>query len=118
MSYYTQADLVTKILDKLGVVPTGNTPQLEDVNRIIDLLPAIVESVAGREILYIPDINNIEGKYFLPFASIAAWECTEEFGTTGDDLSKLQQDNANAILELRVMTRGRPTYEILRTQNF
>jgi|SRR6185312_3589123 len=118
MAFYTQADLVTKILDKLGVVPTGNTPQLEDVNRIENLLPAIVESVAGREILYLPDLNNIEGKYFLPFASIAAWECTEEFGTTGDDLAKLEKDNGNAILQLRIMTRGRPTYETLRTQNF
>jgi hypothetical protein len=118
MSYYTRADLVIKILDKLGVVPTGNTPQFEDMNRVINLLPAIVQSVAGREILYIPDLNNIEGKYFLPFATIAAWECTEEFGTTGDDLGKLKDSNATAILELKVMTRGRPTYEILRTQNF
>jgi hypothetical protein len=118
MSYYTQADLVTKILDNLGVVPTGNTPQLEDVNRVINLLPAIVASVAGREILYIPDLNNVEDKYFLPFASIAAFMCTKEFGTTGDDLANLTQDNQNSILQLKVMTRGRPTYEILRTQNF
>lgn len=118
MAFYSQTDLVTKILDKLGVVPTGNTPQLEDVNRVINLLPAIRDSVAGREILYIPDLNNIEGKYFLPFASIAAWECTEEFGTTGDDLAKLKEGNQNAILQMRVMTRGRPTYETLRTQNF
>lgn len=115
MSYRSQADLVQEVLENLGVLPAGQLPQLEDTTRVVEKLPSIVASVAAREIVYIPDINNIPQQYFIPFSIIVAYECKDKFGLIGDAAASLTQDNTNAILQLRVMNRGRPTFEPLKT---
>ncbi|SRR6266704_1138703 len=115
MSTRTQADLVQEVLENLGVLPAGQLPQLEDTARVVEKLPSIVASVAGREIVYIPDLNAIPQQYFIPFSIIVAWECKDKFGLVGDAAAALKEDNANAILQLRVMNRGRPTFETLKS---
>jgi hypothetical protein len=115
MSYRSQSDLVQEVLENLGVLPAGQQAQLEDTARVVEKLPSIVASVAAREIVYIPDVNAIPQHYFIPFSVIVAYECKEKFGISADALAALTQDNQNAILQLRVMNRGRPTFETLKT---
>lgn len=116
--YRTQADLVQKIIEKLGVVPEGVTPNPEDTARITNNLPSLVDELAGREIVYVPDLNNIPGAWFLSIAAVCAYEMRDEFGITGEALADLARANGEAIGKLQVMTRGRPTYEPQRTVSF
>lgn len=118
MGTRTSADLVTKILEKLGVVPEGQIPEVEDTARIERNLASMIEELAAREIVYVADIENIPDAWFLSLASICAYEMRNEFGVTGEFEATLANGNQTAIDKLRVMTRGKPTYEPLKTVSF
>lgn len=111
MSFRTSADLVIKVLDNLGVLPAGQVPGQEDTADIAASLPSVIEKLAGEEIVYVADINNIPGAWFLPLASIVAYELMEEFGVVGDDAQILMAKNQTARSALKAMNRGRPTYQ-------
>jgi len=114
----TQADLIAKILEKLNVVPEGQAPEVEDSARVARNLPSLIEELAAREIVYVPDLENIPDPWFLSLASISAYELRNEFGVTGEFEATLQRGNVEAILKLKEMTRGRPTFEPLKTLSF
>lgn len=118
MTTRTRADLVVKILEKLGVVPEGQAPEIEDTARVNRNLPALFAELAGREIVYVPDIENIPEFWFLSLAQIGAYELRNEFGVTGEFELALKVANQEGIDKIKVMTRGRPTYESLRTVSF
>lgn len=114
----TRADLVVKILEKLGVVPEGQAPEVEDTARVDRNLPSLFNELAAREIVYVPDIEAIPDMWFLSLAKIAAYELRNEFGVTGEFEGTLSRANEEGILAIKVMTRGRPTYEPLKTVSF
>lgn len=119
MSTRTRADLVVKILEKLGVVPEGQPPETEDTARIDRNLPALFDELAGREIVYVADIENIPSVMFLSLAKVAAYELRNEFGIMADAAAvALKAENDEAIGNLKVILRGRPTYEPLRTLSY
>lgn len=118
MSFRTEADLVQKILEKLGVVPEGVAPNVEDTARVTANLPSLIEELAARQIVYVPDIENIPGAWFLSLAKVCAYELRDEFGIAGESLADLARANTEAIANLQTMTYGRPTFEPLRTVSF
>ena len=118
MTTRTPSDLAEKILEKLGVVPAGSAPQEEDVAQILLNLPTLFEELAGREIVYVGDPDNIPEVYFLSLAKIGAYEFRDEFGIQEQDAALLKIANDEAISNLKVITRGRPTYEPLKTVSF
>lgn len=111
MSFRTSTDLVLKVLDNLGILPAGQIPGPEDTADIKASLPSVIEKLAGEEVVYVADIENIPGAWFLPLASIVAYELMEEFGVTGDDAAVLTSKNQTARASLKSMNRGRPTYQ-------
>lgn len=118
MAVRTLSDLVLETLDCLGVLPAGQTAQVEDLNRISEAIPSILSELARREIVYIPDSNNIPDSDFRSLAEISAYECREKFGITGDDAVALKDKNNEAVAKLKVMHRGRPTYERSKIEYF
>ena len=118
MATRTQADLVTKILENLGIVPAGQAAEVEDVSTVDANLPSLIRELAAREIVYVPDLTNIPDVWFLSLAKIGAYELRSEFGVTGEFEAALKVGNEEAIGNLKVMTRGRPTYEPLKTVSF
>lgn len=118
MTTRTRNDLVEKIIEKLGVVPEGQPPEVDDISRVDRNLPSLINELAAREIVYVSDIDNIPDEWFLSLAKIAAYEFRNEFGVTGEFEVTLRQQSDEAIGNLRVMRRGRPTYEPLRTLSF
>lgn len=118
MGTRTESDLITKILEKLAVVPEGQAPEVEDTARVEANLPSLMNELAGREIVYVPDLTAIPDEWFLSLAKICAYELRNEFGVTGEAAMELSKANDEGILNLKVMTRGKPTYEPLRTTSF
>lgn len=114
----TRADLVVKILEKLAVVPEGQAPEVEDSARVDRNLPSLIDSLAAEEILYVPDIENIPSAWFLALSAVCAYRLRNEFGVTGEFEVTLKNGEVEGISQIKVMTRGRPTYEPLRTLSF
>ncbi len=110
-----RADLVTEALANLGVLAAGQMPAAEDYAFVDEKLESIMDGLAAREIVYVPDLSAIPNPWFDSLAAIVAYACRSKFGITGDDLQTLTINNAEAERNLKVMTRGRPTYEPLRT---
>lgn len=118
MSFRTQADLVQKILEKLAIVPEGVSANVEDTARVSANLPSLIEELAARQIVYVPDLSNIPGAWFLSLAKVCAYELRDEFGVAGDALASLAAANSEGIGNLKAMTYGRPTFEPMRTVTF
>lgn len=127
--FRSSADLVTEALANLGVASTGEAIQPEDFAWVNEKLDPIFRKLAGLEIVYVSDPNNIPGAWFSDLADIVAGECATKFGITGEEYVTLLNKGlggagpveigaGTAAKSLKIMGRGKPTYEIQRIQNF
>jgi hypothetical protein len=123
--YYTASQLVLKALSKLGVLAAGQTVSPEDFNQINDSLDAIFRKLGALEIVYVADPDNIPGEWFLDLAAIIAGENATDFGSSADFIGPLisaglgsPPGSGTAAISLKIMNRGRPTYEAQRTDSY
>lgn len=128
--YRNQADLINETLANLGVLSAGQPTDPEDYNYVQEKLDAIVRKLAGLDIVYIADINNIPGAFFADLADIVAGECASKFGQSGEALSntiakglggppsQTVVGGGGAAKSLKQMNRGRPTYEVTDNEFF
>ncbi len=127
--YRSSSDLVLEALANLGVLAAGEPVDPEDFSWVNEKLDAIFRKIGGLEICYVPDPDNIPGTWFSDLADIVAGECASKFGLVGqeytDKVNKglggaagVEIGAGTAAKSLKIITRGRPTYEILRTQSF
>lgn len=118
MSYSTASDLAVQVLYKARVLPDGQTPQVEDTASVTTAIPLVLETLAAREIIYVPDTSNIPDAWIMPLAWIIANEMRSNFGITGEEANELSNSAIRAEAQLKSMLRGRPTGEAQRTLYF
>jgi hypothetical protein len=127
--FRSSADLITEALANLGVLSTGEAISPEDFNWVNEKLDSIFRQIAGLEIVYVSDPNNIPGVWFASLADIVAGECASKFGLVGQELTdkvnrglggagQVAIGAGTAAMALKIIGRGRPTYETLRIMNF
>jgi hypothetical protein len=127
--YRTSTDLITEALANLGVLAAGQPIDVEDFNWIQEKLDSIYRKLGALEVVYVPDPNNIPGAWFADLADIVAGECASKFGLVGQELMDkinkglggsggVEIGAGTAAKSLKIITRGRPTYEPLRIMNF
>lgn len=127
--YRTESDLIDEVLANLGVLAAGQAVDPEDFSYVQEKLISIFRKLAALEICFVPDSDNIPGEWFSDLADIVAGECCTKFGVTNDDFVKLVNKGLGgagsveigagaAAKSLKIMRRGRPTYEVLRTCSF
>lgn len=127
--YRTSSDLVLEALSNLGVLSAGNPVDPEDFQWVNEKLDSIYRKLGGLEIVYVPDPDNIPGAWFSDLADIVAGECGSKFGLVGQELmDKINKGlggsgpvpigAGTAAMSLKIMTRGKPTYETQRIMNF
>jgi hypothetical protein len=131
--YRTQSDLINEALANLGVLSAGQITDLEDYSYVQEKLDSIVRKLAGLEVAYIPDINNIPSAFFSDLADIVAGECASKFGQAGQGLADLVNKGLGgatgpagpvrvgggaAAMSLKQMMRGRYTGEVLPVEYF
>lgn len=127
--YRSSADLVSEALANLGVLAAGQPIDPEDFSNVNEKLDAIYRKLAGLEIVFVSDRDNIPGAWFADLADIVAGECASKFGLVGqefiDKVNKglggvggVEVGAGTAAKSLKIMNRGRPTYEVQRIQNF
>jgi hypothetical protein len=118
LGFRTQADLLQEVLENLGVLAAGQTPELEDLARVSEKLPSIVALLSATEVVAIPDIDNIPDEWFIPLSDCVAYHCKQKFGLVGDAAAAVDNDYQLALLQFRVMNRGRPTGETMQSESF
>lgn len=101
----TRIDLITRTLQVLGVLATGQTMAAEDQQLISDNLDAVLEELAGDEIVYVPDADEIEDAIFPSLAICVADRMAVDFGTA-IDVNKV----GTAEARLRRIGRNGPKY--------
>jgi hypothetical protein len=127
--YRTSSDLVLQVLANAGVLAVGQNVDVEDFATVNNLLDAIFRKLAGLEIVFVADANNIPGAWFSDLADIVAGECGKALGIGGQEyidlvnkglggLGQVDIGAGTAAKSLKIITRGRPTYETLRIMNF
>jgi hypothetical protein len=112
-SVRTRGDLVLEALANLGVLQAGQTPADEDVSFVDVKVETVLADLMAREIVYVPDPDTIPQTIFGKLADILADSCKTKFGVSSEDATKLEGARIQAELDLRVIMRGRPTYEVL-----
>lgn len=127
--YRSASDLILEALKNLGVLAAGQPVDPEDYAWVNEKLDPIRRKLAASEIINVPDINNIPGAWFSDLADIVAGECASKFGLVGQTLTDMVNKGlggaggipvgaGTAAQSLKIMTRGRPTYETLRILNY
>lgn len=127
--FRTSNDLVMEVLSNLGVRAAGQAVDPEDFNYVDEKLDSIFRKLAALEICYVPDPDNIPGEWFSDLADIVAGECATKFGSNSDHYAMLIARGLGGVGDvpvgagaaaqsLKIMTRGRPTYEPLKTVSF
>jgi hypothetical protein len=127
--YRSSSDLVTETLANLGVLAAGQPIDVEDFSYVNEKLDSIFRKLGGLEIVYVADPNNIPGAWFSDLADIVAGECASKFGLVGQEfidkvnkglggVGQVPIGGGTAAMSLKIITRGRPTYEALRFNNF
>ena len=127
--FRTSNDLISEALANLGVLATGQSISVEDFQTVSEKLDSIFRKLGALEIVYVADSDNIPPEWFSDLADIVAGECATKFGVTADDYVKLVNRGlggaggvrvgaGTAAQSLKIMLRGRPTYEPLRTESF
>jgi hypothetical protein len=127
--FRTSIDLINESLANLGVVASGQPVDPEDFNFVQEKLDSIFRKLAGLEIVYVSDPDNIPGSWFSDLADIVAGECATKFGSNPDHYTVLVNKGlggvgnvevgaGTAAKSLKIMTRGKPTYERFRGEFF
>lgn len=127
--FRTSSDLVLGALSKLGVFSPGQAVSPEDFSTISNNLDSIFRKLGALEIVYVADPNNIPGEWFMDLVLIVAGESADDFGAVGQELDTMINRGLGgsgavpvgagaAAQSLKIMGRGRPTGEPLRTESF
>jgi hypothetical protein len=127
--YRTSSDLVLGVLGKLGILSPGQSVSPEDFATISNNLDSLFRKLGALEIVYVADPNNIPGEWFMDLILIVTGEVAEDFGATDAELDRMINRGLGgsgavpvgagaAAQSLKVMLRGRPTGEPLRTESF
>lgn len=125
--FRTYSDLILEALANMGVLSPGQSLAAEDFAYVEEKLDSIFRRLGALEIVYVADPNNIPGEWFSDLADIVAGECATKFGADvatlkaaglGGPPSPVPLCAGAAAQSLRMMLRGRPTGEVLRTEVF
>lgn len=92
--------------------------RLKNLTRIVLIdrnLDQILANLAALEVVYLVDVTSIPDEWFTLLAAIVADQCRNKFELDPVTIQKVQADGAQALADLRTLTRGRPSFNTLRT---
>lgn len=123
--YRTSSDLILAVLKRGGVLAVGQAVDPEDYQNVANDLDSIIRKLAALEIVYVSDQDNIPGAWFSDLVDIVLGECAASLGFSGEALAALVAKGLGmdpgagaAAKSLKIIARGKPTYEIQRIMNF
>lgn len=115
----SQTELVTRALNKIGAVGSGQTASAEDVAIAQGALDPLLAELATLGVAYVVTSSDaaaeeIPDELFQGLATLLAMDIAAEFGMP----APVDEARQNAMNVLRRITAARPTYETLRADYF
>lgn len=80
MASRTEQDMVRRALSIIGVVNVGADIAAEDYEVARQSFETLCAELEARKVLYVPDRNAIELRYFEPLAQILAQRLAPDYG--------------------------------------
>lgn len=109
MTAYDRDALAEEALANLLVVGSGQSSDSEDKEFVKSRIDAVSEGLIARGVVTIPDLDDIEPRFFLPLAELLANECAPKFG---QPKSIAVRDDAEDRLKLMVQYTGNPPVQL------
>lgn len=109
----TRAQLVTRALQKLGIVGEGQSENADDAAQVDASVDAVLADLAARGIIDIAAEDQIEVAVFEWLAICLAGMVAMDFGNSFDPALV-----ERAEYKLRVITSAGPTYETMKVDYF
>lgn len=109
----TTIDLITEVLDLLGVSQVGQDPSAEDAEVVRRKIPSVLDRLAARRVVYVQNRDSIEDRFFDPLAVIVANNVGPKFGQSYDASTDAVQE-----AQLREMQREPNVSETVRAEYF
>lgn len=114
----TRRDLVLRTLDVLGISAVGQAPAAEDYAAVDAQVDAVLGTLAGLDVVYVADPDEIPNEFFNPLADVLAFAVCLDFGVGDAEKAAMQAKEAQARSDLRFMNRGRPTGQRMTAEYF
>src|SRR5690242_19785777 len=115
----TRQDLVNQALRNLQVLAAGQTADTEDYESVDGHVDASLAQLDARQIVSVPDAQEIPIEWFDPLAVVLADDAAMEFGLPGVPASPSNPNpRVDAEVRLREMVYSRPTGEQLEPDYF
>ena len=118
MPYKSRLDVETKALDILGMLTVGQPPETEDLLKVDSNWEPLLDLLAGRDIVYVGDLDNVPPAMFLPLATCLANASKMAVGVNAEEYPRLAAEAVEAEAQLRQIMHGRPTYQPFRMESF
>ena len=114
----TRRDLVLRALDVLGVSAVGQAPAAEDFAAVDAQVDPVLGVLAGLEVVYVADPDEIPAEFLNPIADVLAYALCTDFAVGDTEKAEMRVKDAQAKADLRFMNRGRPTGQRMTAEYF
>lgn len=114
----TRDDLIELVAQNLGILAVGQSLSADDSSVIDQRIDPTNEWLNGKGIAYIPDLDDIDDGWFLPFGAIVAFNCAKPFGISGQSLADLKTLHDNAVTDVYDLARPKGTRQTLNLERF
>lgn len=93
--------LVRRVLSELGLQQAGQTPSPQDVANVVEIIPAALEELAERQVIYVADPDDFPNSNL---QWLAVW--IAQFAAT--DFGQEKSGDAMMAAEMRLRALSRP----------
>lgn len=109
----TKAELIERALMFLGVGEAGQPVEVEDRDAVDKVLGPLLAQLAASRIVYVPNVEQIDDRVFLPLARYLANEAAPAFGRPYSEDERLA-----AELALRRAVASYTTFQPVKVDYF
>jgi hypothetical protein len=102
----SRADLIARVLSRLGKAEAGQPVSAEDTAAVDPHLDGFKLELQQRNVCYLATLDDIPDEWFDSLSAIVADRLADDFGLPIDEAAKLQGRAEAAVKNLRLMTRG------------
>ena len=125
MTTFSEQDLIYEVLSSMSRRDSGEAPSSDDYDECLRIAEAVVEQLVADRVVFIDDIDSIDGSVFLPLARRVACDCVGKFGNSAMQslLANTRSSSVDSLQAREEQTLKRissqwPTYRPIRAEFF
>lgn len=114
MATKTRAQLISRALERIGVLAAGQSLSAEDSALVDAQIEPLADELAAREVITLGDLEEFDTSVFHALADCLGYHVAPDFGVSLEELVGLGVDGREggaAERRLRIITASRPLSE-------